>query len=64
MVSLAMTVTAFLWSTIRVLLAVVVGIGVWHRLSLLWQRWRVRGETLIQPRGAVENLCLPSVTVQ
>ena len=59
-----MTVVEFLWSTIRVLLAVIVGIGVWHRFSLLWRRWRGKGQELCCPAEADADESLPAVTVQ
>lgn len=64
MVIPAMTVAAILWATIRVLLAVIVGIGVWHRFSLLWRRWRGKGAELCCPAEADEDQSLPAVTVQ
>jgi hypothetical protein len=68
MVIAAMTVAAFFWSTIRVILAAIIAIGVWHRLSLLWRRWRVgrEGETEAERAEVAtsRDQRLPSVTLQ
>lgn len=65
MLSPAMTVAAILWSTIRVLLVTIVGIGVWHRVSLLWRRWRDKDASMADGIMEAEKLqMLPTVTVQ
>lgn len=64
MVSAVMMVTVFLWSTIRLLLIAVIAIGVWHRWTLLWRRWRVRGSALAAGFEVEDWRQLPAVTVQ